>query len=115
MVHVGVRSLHRVVLSLDKQVALSRRFEVHFPPFMPPTLIFMDASNGRMLARDGVAIVKKGTTVADFPWKQTDLLKLISDGNFINTHGETKTFGSIASESDFLGLYFSCRRVSDQL
>ena len=81
---------------------------------MPPTLIFVDASNGRMIARDGVAIVKRGTTVADFPWKQTDLLKLISDGHFINTHGETKTLESIANESDFLGLYFSCRRVSHQ-
>ena len=96
------------------QAALSRRFEVHFPPFMPPTLIFVDASNGQMIARDGVAVVKKGTTVADFPWKQTDLLKLISDGSFINTHGETKTFDSIVRESDFLGLYFSCRRVSHQ-
>ena len=97
------------------QVALSRRFEVHFPPFMPPTLIFVDANNGQMIARDGVAIVKKGTTVAEFPWKQTNLLKFISDGIFLNTHGETKTFETIASESDFLGLYFSCRRVSDPL
>ena len=93
---------------------MSRRFEVHFPPFMPPTLVFVDASNGRMLARDGVAIVKKGTTVADIPWKQRDLLKLISDGNFINTHGDIKTFKAIATESDYLGLYFSCRRVSDR-
>lgn len=79
---------------------------------MPPTLVFVDANNGQLLARDGVPIVKRGTSAVDFPWKQTDLLELISGGNFLNSRGETKTLDSIRSESDFLGLYFSCRRVS---
>ena len=77
-----------------------------------PTLILLNASNGKVLTKNGRSLVADDPDGEDFPWKPREFLDIICGGNFVNRDGATKSWDAIASESDILGLYFSAHWVT---
>ena len=77
-----------------------------------PVLIIVDANNGEVLTRKGRAIPSDDPEGDDFPWRPKEFLEIIEKGNLINKEGATKTWDEVASESDYLGLYFSAQWVN---
>ena len=64
------------------------------------------------MTKDGRSLVRDDPEGEEFPWKPKEFLDIISTGDFVNKEDDTKSWETIAKESDILGLYFSAHWVS---
>lgn len=83
----------------------------HFKVGGIPTLVLLDGSSGRILNKNGRAIVNSDPEGNNFPWKAKKLHDILKGGEFINNAGEKKTFETDI-KGKVLGIYFSAHWVS---
>ena len=107
MLHTHTHGAHEHTQS-HTQSNLSKKYKVSGIP----TLVLVDASNGKFITGDGRSIVMEDDNGRDFPWTPKPFLEVVSKGNFKGQRG--KEVDAEAIKGKVIGLYFSAHWVCVQ-
>eukprot|EP00731_Ephydatia_muelleri_P022587 Em0015g170a len=84
----------------DRKGQLSKKFKVNGIP----TLLFLDATDAKLITGDGRSVVMDDTTGSNFPWKPLPFTQLI-EGKFVDNKGNESSWSNLKDK--VIGLYFS--------
>ncbi|XP_032823738.2 nucleoredoxin [Petromyzon marinus] len=69
-----------------------------------PSLVFLDAKSGRVITKNGVALVSEDPNGLEFPWTPKPFSQVIA-GPLLRSSGESVDYSSL--EGHFIGMYFA--------
>ena len=87
------------------QGTLSKKFKVNGIP----TLLFLDATDAKLITGDGRSVVMDDATGSNFPWKPLPFSQLV-EGKLIDNKGNESSWSNLKDK--VIGLYFSAHWVS---
>lgn len=76
-----------------------------------PTLVFIDAESGNVVATNGRNIVIEDPEGEGFPWAPKSLKEIMSEGFLISNKDDKISWESVQREIDYVGIYFSAHWV----
>ena len=88
-----------------QQATLSKKFKVNGIP----TLLFLDATDAKLITADGRSIVMDDPDGSRFPWIPLPFSQLI-EGKFFDNKGNETSWSDLKNK--VIGLYFSAHWVS---
>ena len=87
------------------QAQLSKKFKVSGIP----TLLFLDATDAKLITGDGRSVVMDDTEGSNFPWKPLPFSQMI-EGKLVDNKGNESSWSDLKDK--VIGLYFSAHWVS---
>ena len=74
-----------------------------------PTLVFVNAKDGKTITQDGRSVVGDDPEGKEFPWAPPTFEEILSSAKYVNNDGKELAWGDVRKKT--VGFYFSAHWV----